>query len=288
MVYVIKDKSENIIWIKSDNIIPKEEEDVDRYSIIFSFSWDIHDLEAYLRPWIIPGRDKYYRIEVIEAIEEIKDLPCPPEVEMKRVYSVSDKISRFEDAVRELIKFGLLPPIDFPTGDPSWIVYKDDLLSYLYQLWPEKYVDLGWEYYELDREDKTLVQKLYSFNTRSQQEKFLEGLKTKIPEEFILSNIKASQKILSKGNIAEIVPEFNNKKAIWVCPGPKEEEIRERLFYEFPIGSVWNKSDAREKLDEIERSLGFPEGQKIRMVDLWKYFDIVKPNDYSIKINKRK
>ena len=286
MVYVIKDKSENIIWIKSDNVIPKSEEDIDRYSIIFSFSWDIHDLEAYLRPWIIPGRDKYYRIEVIDALENIKDLPCPPEVEMKMIYNVHDKISKFEEAVRELIRFGLLPPIDFPVGDYSWIVYKDDLLSYLYQLWPEKYVDLGWEYYELDREDKTLIQKLYSFNTRPQQEKFLEDLKTKIPEEFILSNLKASQKLLRDSGIQEIKPEFINKNIIWISPKPSEEALRDRIFDEFPIGSVWEKSEAREKLDKIEADLGLQE--KIRMADLEKYFELPSIKNKKFKIVRRK
>lgn len=287
MIYIIKNKSKNHIWIKTENIIPPEDEgdDIDDYSIIYAFPWDLYQTKAYLRPWIVPGKE-YYKIEVIDAIEDIKDLPEPPEVELKRIYQVPEKIARFEEGIRELIKFGLLHSIEFPKGDYSWIIYKDDLISYLYSLWPERYVDLGWEYFELDREDKAAIQKLYSFNTRAQQERFLEELQIEIPGEFILPHLRDLQKIL-KEDFTEVQPEFINKNMVWSSSRPTEKEIEERLFYEFPIGSVWDKSAVRNKLDEIEKSLCFPENQKIRTVDLWKYFDITR-NDHSIKIIRRK
>ncbi len=287
MVYIIKNKSKNYIWIKPENVIPLEPEgdDPENYSLIYTFPWNIRALEAYLRPWIVPGKE-YYKIEVIDAIEEIKDLPEPPAIELKRIYQIPEKVAKFEDGIRDLIKFGLLHDIKFPEGDYGWIVYKDDLISYLYSLWPERYVDLGWEYFELDREDRAIIQKLYSFNTRSQQENFLENLQTEIPSEFILPHLRNFQKILGEG-FHEIVPEFNNKNAIWTSVGPTEKEIEDRIFYEFPIGSVWDKSVVRNKLDEIEKSLCFPENQKIRVVDLWKYFEITR-NDHSIKIIRRK
>ena len=284
MIYIIKDKSKDRIWIKSNYSIP-EKEDPDVYSLIYTFSWDISALKAFLRPWIIPGEEDCYRIEVIDALEEIKDLPEPPEVELKRIYQVPEKVSKFEDGIRELIKFGLLHDIEFPKGDYSWIVYRDDLLSYLYSLWPEKYVDLGWEYMEMDREEKGLIQKLYSFNTRPQQEKFLESEGPRIFPEFIVSSLRV-QKILEE-SFDELKPEFLNKNSIWTSKGPSDEEIRDRLFYEFPIGSVWEKSLVRNKLDNIERILNFPENQKIKIIDLWKYFDIAR-NDHSIKILRRK
>lgn len=287
MIYIIKNKSKNHIWIKTENIIPPEDEgdDIDDYSIIYAFPWDIYQTKAYLRPWIVPGKE-YYKMDVIDAIEDIKDLPEPPEVELKRIYQVPEKVAKFEDGIKELIKFGLLHSIEFPNGDYSWIIYKDDLISYLYSLWPERYVDLGWEYFELDREDKAAIQKLYSFNTRAQQEKFLEDLQIEIPSEFILPHLRDLQKIL-KEDFTEVQPEFINKNMVWTSSRPTEKEIEERLFYEFPIGSVWDKSAVRIKLDEIEKSLCFPENQKIRTVDLWKYFDITR-NDHSIKIIRRK
>ena len=284
MIYIIKDKSKDRIWIKSNYNIP-EKEDPDIYSLIYIFSWDIHSLKAYLRPWIIPGEEDYYRIEVIDALEEIKDLQEPPEIELKRVYQVPEKVSKFEEGIRELIRFGLLHNIDFPKGDYSWIVYKDDLISYLYSIWPEKYVDLGWEYLEMDREEKGLIQKLYSFNTRSQQEKFLGSEGPRILPEFIISSLR-TQKIL-KESFDELKPEFLNKNSIWISTRPSDEEIRDRIIYEFPIGSTWEKSLVRGKLDEIEKSLNFPESRKLRIVDLWKYFDIAR-NDHSIKILRRK
>ena len=284
MIYIIKDKSKDRIWIKSNYNIP-EKEDPDIYSLIYTFSWDIHSLKAYLRPWIIPGEEDYYRIEVIDALEEIKDLQEPPEIELKRVYQVPEKVSKFEEGIRELIRFGLLHNIDFPKGDYSWIVYKDDLISYLYSIWPEKYVDLGWEYLEMDREEKGLIQKLQSFNTRSQQEKFLESEGPRILPEFIISSLR-TQKIL-KESFDELKPEFLNKNSIWISTRPSDEEIRDRIIYEFPIGSTWEKSLVRGKLDEIEKSLNFPESRKLRIVDLWKYFDIAR-NDHSIKILRRK
>ena len=287
MIYIIKNKSKNHIWIKTENIIPPEDEgdDIDDYSIIYAFPWDPYQTRAYLRPWIVPGKE-YYKMDVIDAIEDIKDLPEPPEVELKRIYQVPEKVTRFEEGIKELIKFGLLHNIEFPKGDYSWIIYKDDLISYLYSLWPERYVDLGWEYFELDREDKAAIQKLYSFNTRAQQEKFLEDLQIEIPSEFILPHLRDLQKIL-KEDFTEVQPEFINKNMVWTSSRPTEKEIEERLFYEFPIGSVWDKSAVRIKLDEIEKSLCFPENQKIRTVDLWKYFDITR-NDHSIKIIRRK
>ena len=287
MIYIIKNKSKNHIWIKTENIIPPEDEgdDIDDYSIIYTFPWDPYQTRAYLRPWIVPGKE-YYKMDVIDAIEDIKDLPEPPEVELKRIYQVPEKVTRFEEGIKELIKFGLLHNIEFPKGDYSWIIYKDDLISYLYSLWPERYVDLGWEYFELDREDKAAIQKLYSFNTRAQQEKFLEDLQIEIPSEFILPHLRDLQKIL-KEDFTEVQPEFINKNMVWTSSRPTEKEIEERLFYEFPIGSVWDKSAVRIKLDEIEKSLCFPENQKIRTVDLWKYFDITR-NDHSIKIIRRK
>ena len=284
MIYIIKDKSKDLIWIKSNYSIP-EKEDPDIYSLIYTFSWDIHSLKAYLRPWIIPGEEDYYRIEVIDALEEIKDLQEPPEIELKRIYQVPEKVSKFEEGIRELIRFGLLHNIDFPKGDYSWIVYKDDLISYLYSIWPEKYVDLGWEYLEMDREEKGLIQKLYSFNTRPQQEKFLESEGPRILPEFIISSLR-TQKIL-KESFDELKPEFLNKNSIWISTRPSDEEIRDRIIYEFPIGSTWEKSLVRGKLDEIEKSLNFPESRKLRIVDLWKYFDIAR-NDHSIKILRRK
>lgn len=283
MTYVIKNKSKNCIWIKSSYTIP-ENEDPDAYSLVYTFPWDIQDLKAYLRPWIVP-REEYYQIEVIDAIEEIKDLKEPPKTELKRIYQIPEKVSKFEDGIRELIKFGLLHDIEFPKGDYSWIIYKDDLISYLYSLWPEKYVDLGLEYLELDREERGLIQKLYAFNTRPQQEKFLETEGPRILPEFIISSLRATQKLLGE-NMKEIKPEFVNNNCIWKPEGPSEEEIKDRILKDFPIGSYWERTEAREKLDKIEMDLGLPE--KIRITDLEKYFELPGVKNKKFKILRRK
>ena len=159
MVYVIKDLLENVLLVRQNR---NTSEEPDRYIIIFSFPWTIYSLKAYLRPWIIPGDgEEKYRLVAINALEEIKSLSEPPEVELRGIYQVPEKISRFKNAILELIEFGLLQKIEFPEdGDYGWITYQDDFLSYLYQKWPEKYVDLGYSYLELGREDRMMIKKL--------------------------------------------------------------------------------------------------------------------------------
>ncbi len=286
MVYVIKDLLENVLLVRQDRNNTSEEPD--RYIIIFSFPWTIYSLKAYLRPWMIPGDgEEKYRLAAINALEEIKSLSEPPEVELRGIYQVPEKISRFKVAISELIEFGLLQKIEFPEDeDYEWITYQDDFLSYLYQKWPEKYVDLGYSYLELGREDRMMIKKLYSLNTRSQQENFLNEVGGKIPEEFILPNLRLSKKLLDN-DINEIKPGFNNNSSLWKSSEAGEDTIRERILYEFPIGSVWNSSSARNKLDEIGKALSLSDDQKLRIIDLKKYFDITR-NDHSFKISRRK
>lgn len=286
MIYVIKNKINNVIWVGNENKIKSyPEEERDDYSLVLVFPWDLYGLLGYLRPWIIPGEKELYQPEALEALEEIKDLPEPPENELKRIYQVPEKLEKFKSGLYELISFGLLPSLDWPEIDISWVVYEDDFLSSLCRALPEKYFDLGLLYYELEKDQKEFIRELWKAKTRAYQESLMNKTSLQIPQEFLPGGIRSGEMVGVESEKI-LIPDFLNPDPIWKPEHPGEDKLKERLYYEFPIGSVWERSVVREKLDEIEKSMGLPE--KIRATDLSKYFEIRTPNNQTIQIFVRK
>ena len=131
----------------------------------------------------------------------------------------------------------------------------------------------------ITREDYIEAEEKAVAELKKQGKPFVIVLNTNIPN--------APETVTLANSIKE---KYDAPVVIIDCANLKENnivEIMSKLLYEFPIGSVWNSSSARNKLDEIGKALSLSDGQKLRIIDLKKYFDITR-NDHSFKISRRK
>ena len=288
MIYVIKDRRTNEIYIGPDNIArnlaPEEEEE---FLLLYQFPWSFSGIQGLLRPWIIhaAGNHTLYTPQVLEVLEEIKSDPEPEKVELRGVYMAAEKIKEFEDGIKTLISYNLLPPINpFPETDIGWIEYEDDLYSSLLSSWPRDYFDLGISYLELSDEERKTLKDIYSTKGQKQEDIFMERGHS-IPPELLPVRLRLLRKLGPDTKEIE-TPGYNDTRKVYPEPSPDLEGLRRRIYKEFPLGSVWERTTVREKLDGIEKLLGLSE--KIRATDLRKYFDIRTPNNNKIQIISKK
>lgn len=288
MIYVIKDKRSGEIYVGPDdimrNLAPEEEDD---YALLYRFPWSGSSLQGLLRPWIIPsiGNHTLYKPDILEVLEEIKESPEPPKVELHGVYNAEEKLKAFEEGIRALISYELLPPITpFPEIDLSWIEYEDDLYSSILNSWPKEYFSLGMTYLELSGHEKKTLKEIYSSKGSKQEEIFLQSGQD-LPSELLPPRLRVIRKLGPDTKEIEI-PGCLDTSKVYPSQEVDLEGIRKRLYKDFPLGSVWEKSEAREKLDKIEVDFGLSE--KIRMADLEKYFELPSIKNKKFKIVRRK
>ena len=197
----------------------------------------------------------------------------------------AEKIKEFEDGIKTLISYNLLPSIDpFPETDIDWIEYEDDLYSSLLSSWPRNYFDLGISYLELSEDEKKTLKDIYSTKGQKQEEIFLERGNSISPE-LLPVRLRVLRKLGPDTKEIE-TPGYNDTRKVYPDPSPDLDGLKKRIYKEFPLGSVWERTTVREKLDGIEKLLGLSE--KIRATDLRKYFDIRTPNNNKIQIISKK
>ena len=288
MIYVIKDKRSDEIYVGPDdimrNLAPEEE---DSYALLYRFPWSGSSLQGLLRPWIIPsiGNHTLYKSDILEVLEEIKESPEPPKVELHGIYNAEEKLKAFEEGIKALVSYELLPPISpFPETDLSWIEYEDDLYSSLLNSWPKEYFNLGMTYLELSGHEKKTLKEIYSSKGSKQEEIFLQSGQD-LPSELLPHRLRVIRKLGPDTKEIE-VPGYLDTSKVYPPQEVDLEGIKKRLYKEFPLGSVWERTKVREKLDGIENLLGLSE--KIRTTDLKKFFDIRTPNNSKIQIISKK
>lgn len=288
MIYVIKDKRTDEIYVGSDNIMrnlaPDEEDD---FALLYVFPWSMSNLQGYLRPWILhePGNYTRYSPKVLDVLEEMKSGPEPKRLELHCIYRAPEKLKKFEDGIRDLISYGLLEePSSWPKTDIEWAEYEDDLYSSILSVWPQEYFDLGTTYLGISETERKNLKEIYSTKGSRQEEVFEEKGRS-IPPELLPPRLRVLRRLGPDRKSIE-TPGFNDSSKVYPDNYPNIDELKKRIYKEFPLGSIWERTTVREKLDEIEKLLGLPD--KLRTTDLKKYFDLRTPNNSKIQIISKK
>ena len=294
MTYVIKKKGNNI-WIGPEKFIEANEEGIVEDSLLFVFpEWTYHDLLGCIRFWHLRSSDfggDLYTPDVIDYLETIKDLPSPPYEKPQPLYSLQDKVREFTSIVSKLISWGIWcgPEIDPGLIDIDRIKYLDDFVSELYRCYPKRLVDLYLDYISLARRDQDILQESRELkNITAVQEKWLEENKSRISDDmtqFLPANIQFLLRsgLGEKGKKKVPVPEYSDPSKITGQGVP--EEVKQKLQNSLRPGRLYSLRELQELLDGI--MIIYP-GVSLGISDLWKYFDLEKGQDYSIKIISKK
>lgn len=257
MVYVIR-KEDGNIWI--DSFLPVaveadgEEEIQD--PVLFVFPWFLRDIEPCIRWFILDprGNEKVYVPEVLDYLETIKDLPNPPQEELIREYLWKEKIRAFNRSLEELRNLGVIQK-DIEEKELVEGIYEIDLVSQLYRNYPESVVDTIHSWEDLDEETKAEIREVWKSpnSTKGEDLRKKDRIKKFLPISLILDREK------NKNNPE---PAYKNSEKVW-------ENTEKDLVLE-----VVNKLKPGDEFTQMEFSDKY--GKEIKILDLYKYFEITR------------
>lgn len=303
MIFVLKQGNYIYLTNKKRNL---DSSNYQESELLMTLGWSSHDisvLEDCLRPWISFSGDvvryKYCR-EVMEVIESHPKVPTKLYYAYKQ--DIQEVVSEVEECIEMLKKFEILDRTTEFRIDLEWlqsqVVYKCDILNFIYQTLPENVVDYVEKFLSLKKNEKDLVLEFY--NKSSKQEK-LEHLRNLVLVDIdrVLPFIPQWYKVNLRLFGIDVQPGFDRFK-FSESPEYKDDErldgnsvvldnqdfyIRREVYKIFNIDEVWKGKDIKAKFGEIYEKLQTPKSSRVH--DIFNYFETaITRNGYRLLSRK--